>query len=512
MADIPIGVANPTYNNANNAFNSGWFNFGDTRSDQDIFNDQAVTTALGEGKDTFVNSNGIEQTVASYERDISPPTKGSVYSNVNNAPTATSMLGLGLGMLTSGLIPGITGMIAGQGVNAAVNSMSNNSTSDTQAAQAEYEAAANAMEFPGNAPVSTPNYAPNAVTATSIAPVSTPNYAPNAVTAINTLAGIGAGLLGGPQGKDEFGVYGQDSDFATNAADENSFEGYDGSEFGGSGSLGTSYGGMEAADFAAGTGAYTSTDGITEGLVGNVASVSSVDDPAAVSQGYPTGVAASSPGFNSLSYHSMGMDAFNAMANSSAANSMASQTGNAWNAFAGADSRKGQGDSATQSDWANFQSGGTGKRGADGEYGGDPGAEGGANSGWAPSSDETDWARGQDPNDTGGDSDGSGDCFLTTAACEVLDKPDDCIELQTFRRVRDELLDHPIAKWLIRKYYREAPMKAELLRNHPNRAEISATMFNKYIPRVMVALEKGQTWKAILLYWSMSNYVKKGVL
>ena len=107
---------------------------------------------------------------------------------------------------------------------------------------------------------------------------------------------------------------------------------------------------------------------------------------------------------------------------------------------------------------------------------------------------------------------GGGGCFLTTAACEVLDKPDDCIELQTFRRVRDELLDHPIAKWLIRKYYREAPMKAELLRNHPNREEISATMFSKYIPRVMVALEKGQTWKAILLYWSMSNYVKKGVL
>ena len=110
------------------------------------------------------------------------------------------------------------------------------------------------------------------------------------------------------------------------------------------------------------------------------------------------------------------------------------------------------------------------------------------------------------------DTGGEGGCFLTTAACEVLDKPDDCIELQTFRRVRDELLDHPIAKWLIRKYYREAPMKAELLRNHPNREEISATMFNKYIPRVMVALEKGQTWKAILLYWSMSNYVKKGVL
>jgi hypothetical protein len=486
MADIPIGVANPTYNTANNAFNSGWFNFGNTRSDQDIFNDQAVTTALGNGQNNFVNSNGITQTVSSYERDISPPTPGSVYANANKAPTATSMLGLGLGMLTSGLIPGITGMIAGQGVNAAVNSMSNNSTSDTQAAQSEYEAAANAMEFPDNTPAG----------------------------AISTLAGIGSGLLGGLQGKDEFGVYGQDSDFATNAADENSFEGYDGSEFGGSGSLGTSYGGMEAADFAAGTGAYTSTDGITEGLVGtveslpSVAQVSEVDGSDTDVGGY-TGWPGATPGFSSLSYHSMGMDAFNSMANSTDANSMAGRTGNAYNSFAYdyGKANPGRGDIGLGKAWQTAKDNGT-----IGYHQDDTSTEAGLDSATSTARGEYEAAANamdQGDSDGGG---GGGGCFLTTAACEVLDKPDDCIELQTFRRVRDELLDHPIAKWLIRKYYREAPMKAELLRNHPNREEISATMFNKYIPRVMVALEKGQTWKAILLYWSMSNYVKKGVL
>ncbi len=114
--------------------------------------------------------------------------------------------------------------------------------------------------------------------------------------------------------------------------------------------------------------------------------------------------------------------------------------------------------------------------------------------------------------DGGGDGGDGGDCFLTTAACEVMGKPDNCVELQTFRKVRDKLYNHPIAKWLIRKYYREAPLGADLLRSHPNRDEIAKTMFTKYIPKVMKALEKGSTWRAIFLYWAMSRFVKRSVL
>jgi hypothetical protein len=114
--------------------------------------------------------------------------------------------------------------------------------------------------------------------------------------------------------------------------------------------------------------------------------------------------------------------------------------------------------------------------------------------------------------DGGDDGGGDGACFLTTAACEVMGKPDNCVELQTFRKVRDKLYNHPIAKWLIRKYYREAPLGADLLRSHPNRDEIAKTMFTKYIPKVMKALEKGSTWRAIFLYWAMSRFVKRSVL
>ena len=114
--------------------------------------------------------------------------------------------------------------------------------------------------------------------------------------------------------------------------------------------------------------------------------------------------------------------------------------------------------------------------------------------------------------DGGGDGGDGGDCFLTTAACEVMGKPDNCVELETFRKVRDKLYNHPIAKWLIRKYYREAPLGADLLRSHPNRDEIAKTMFTKYIPKVMKALEKGSTWRAIFLYWAMSRFVKRSVL
>ena len=385
-------------------------------------------------------------------------------------------------------------------------SLGNLDPASTDPARSEYETATNAMEFPDNTPnpadfyaMMNANYAPNAVTAISTAPVSTPNYAPNAVTlspldAISTLSGIGSGLLGGLQGKDEFGVYGQASDFAPDSTSNAQAEAESAME------------GLGTTDVSSGlTGpsneAYAEAME-TPGLLGNVASVSSVDDPAAVSGGFP----GATPGFNSLSYHSMGMDAFNAMANSSDANSMAGRTGNAYNSFAYdyGKANPGMGDKGLGKAWQTAQDNGT-----TGYHQDDTSTEAGLDS-------ATSTARGeyeQAANDMDqGDSDSDGSCFLTTAACEVLGKPDDCIELQTFRKVRDNLFNHPIAKWLIRKYYREAPLGAELLRKHPNKEEISTTMFSKYIPKVMVALEKGQTWKAILLYWAMSRYVKKGVL
>ena len=360
-------------------------------------------------------------------------------------------------------------------------SVGNLSPSPTSPAQAEYEAAVNAMEFPANAPV------------------STPNYAPNAVSAISTLSGIGSGLLGGLQGKDEFGVYGQASDFAPDSTSNAQAEAESAMEGLGTTDVSTGPSNEAFAEAMETPGLL----GTVESLPTTVASVSSVDDPAAVSGGFP----GATPGFNSISYHSMGMDAFNAMANSSDANSMAGRTGNAYNSFAYdyGKANPGMGDKGLGKAWQTAQDNGT-----IGYHQDDTSTETGLDTGTSTARGEYEAAaNAMDQGDSDGD---AGACFLTTAACEVLGKPDDCIELQTFRKVRDNLFNHPIAKWLIRKYYREAPLGAELLRKHPNKEKISTTMFSKYIPKVMVALEKGQTWKAILLYWAMSRYVKKGVL
>lgn len=84
---------------------------GETRSDQDIENDRAVTEALERGEDKFVDAFGRTQNVANYSRDFSPPTPGSLM-----ARAADPNIGVGdvLGMGVSSLVGGVPGMIAGQ--------------------------------------------------------------------------------------------------------------------------------------------------------------------------------------------------------------------------------------------------------------------------------------------------------------------------------------------------------------------------------------------------------------
>lgn len=51
-----------------------------------------------------------------------------------------------------------------------------------------------------------------------------------------------------------------------------------------------------------------------------------------------------------------------------------------------------------------------------------------------------------------------GFCYITTAICELEGKPDDCYELTTFRKFRDEyLLVQPEGNLLVDKYYETAP-------------------------------------------------------
>lgn len=60
------------------------------------------------------------------------------------------------------------------------------------------------------------------------------------------------------------------------------------------------------------------------------------------------------------------------------------------------------------------------------------------------------------------------DCFLTTASCEVIGLEDDCWELRTLRRFRDEwLVNQDGGRADIDRYYAEAPAIAQRLRRDP---------------------------------------------
>ncbi len=53
---------------------------------------------------------------------------------------------------------------------------------------------------------------------------------------------------------------------------------------------------------------------------------------------------------------------------------------------------------------------------------------------------------------------GSGGCFMTTACCEFMGLSDDCYELTTMRKFRDEyLVNKNYGKQLIATYYSRAP-------------------------------------------------------
>lgn len=76
----------------------------------------------------------------------------------------------------------------------------------------------------------------------------------------------------------------------------------------------------------------------------------------------------------------------------------------------------------------------------------------------------------------------SSGCFITTAVCLTMGKPDDCEELTAMRSFRDKWLrKQPDGIELIEDYYRTAPGIVEKIDQQPNREAIYATIYREYI-------------------------------
>ena len=92
-------------------------------------------------------------------------------------------------------------------------------------------------------------------------------------------------------------------------------------------------------------------------------------------------------------------------------------------------------------------------------------------------------------------------CFITTATCESMGKPDDCEELTAFRKYRDETLRNTSeGQALIAEYYRIAPDIVKKISLEPNADEIYGFLYDSYIRPGYNLLREGKGDEAKALY------------
>jgi hypothetical protein len=105
---------------------------------------------------------------------------------------------------------------------------------------------------------------------------------------------------------------------------------------------------------------------------------------------------------------------------------------------------------------------------------------------------------------SGGKSGSSGGCFITTAICESLDKPDDCEELQILRDFRDNVMRKDASMSAdIQQYYEIAPQVVEEIDRRPNKKGIYKRMREEYLIPAVEAIKNGDNKAAYEIYRGM---------
>jgi len=100
-------------------------------------------------------------------------------------------------------------------------------------------------------------------------------------------------------------------------------------------------------------------------------------------------------------------------------------------------------------------------------------------------------------------------CFLTTATCKTVGLADDCWELQTLRKFRDEYMaSNEEGKHQIAEYNRFAPKIIEKINNRDNARAIYLTMYWKFILPSALLIRMGLNGKAFDLYHKLVNWVQ----
>lgn len=104
-------------------------------------------------------------------------------------------------------------------------------------------------------------------------------------------------------------------------------------------------------------------------------------------------------------------------------------------------------------------------------------------------------------------------CYITTAVCESLGKPDDCHELQVLRGYRDEyLMVSEEGKKIVEQYYDIAPTIVSHINQTENSKEVYEEIYKKYLLPCIELVEKKNLEECKEVYSSMVRELQKKYL
>lgn len=101
-------------------------------------------------------------------------------------------------------------------------------------------------------------------------------------------------------------------------------------------------------------------------------------------------------------------------------------------------------------------------------------------------------------------------CYITTAVCEILGRPDDCYELNLLRGYRDGYLtDQPGGAELVKEYYDIAPTIVKRINRQTDSKEVYEQVWEDYLKPCVRLIEEGQNEECREVYVDMVHSLKK---
>ena len=114
------------------------------------------------------------------------------------------------------------------------------------------------------------------------------------------------------------------------------------------------------------------------------------------------------------------------------------------------------------------------------------------------------------PDQLTGGSNTSGGCFISSACVNSLNLPDDCSQLQTLRRFRDERMQvDPAFASLVEEYYCIAPPMVQQIDAGEDAANIYSQLYDSLVQPCVQLIEQGNQDDAIALYLKIVRQLRR---